>query len=203
MAHTKILTILILVFIIGCSIKKEYNIDDILNKFEELDKKYETSWRKEKLNLINIKYDNITLYLEDLNDLKIKQNKKNLVELIDARILMLEAQKEFLLAQNIDPRPLIEIKFDTVNGSLVNLLNLTGLFCENKENILKGIPHYQSSAEKSQKVILLFDKILEQSLEAQQKIGTGKNRIEFYDFPPGRIITSNKISKNIIINFCK
>ncbi len=198
-----ILIIVLFLFLTSCTSEKQ-TLEGVLAKFDELDSKYSTEWKQEQLDNKMIPLENTDNYIKEMQELKEKLNEKLLVDLVQARILMLESQKAFLTAKNIDPRPLTDFQFDIVNGSLTRVLNLTGLSCENKTNVLKAIPHYENAAKKAQKTFILLDEILQTSKDAREKIGADReNRVRFYTFQISKIFTANKISTFILQKSCK
>lgn len=209
MAHTKtIIGIILLLLLSAChetgTKQNLQNLDDVLTKFNELDGKYGTEWKKERLDVNMIKIENIEPYKTDIEEFKKQINEKLMIDLVDTRILMLETQKEFLTAKTIDPRPLAEFYFGIVNGTMTQIINVTGLSCQNKTNVFNAMPYYEKTGNKLKEFITKMDSILERSAEAREKIGTGKReKMDFYRFAPVKLFTANKISKNAIMASCK
>ena len=214
-----VLGILLTALIIGIAIQqsKPYTIGKLISEFNKLDKKYNTSWRKEKISSINgnvISIENIAPYIDDLNKIEekiIKQNnteksllsdqKTLMIKLIQVRKEMLEAERLYQEFKKLGDKGRIDFYYV---GKQININETVN--CADKPFILKGVELLNQSIDHVHEARELLDFVLQNSKEARSPklIGTDKERPEIYKGKLGDTIRPQMEINLLVANhYCK
>lgn len=135
---------------------RDFTFEEGFNEITNLDEKYETSFKTEKLTTDLINYKNVDPYIEDLGKLReevsisinktYSKEKEALLLFIDARALMLLSQKSYTMAQTIGPRGLAEGE--------------QGFSCLDAGYLINGAYYINKSYGAGLEAYLLLDKLL-------------------------------------------
>lgn len=212
------LGVLLTALIIGIAIQQSrpYTVAKLISEFEKLDKEYSASWKKEKISGMIVSLDKIDPYIEELNEIeeKIKKQEKTknigvtdtktlLINLTQARILMLESEKKYQEFQALGDAGRIDFYYIGTQAVINESIN-----CNDKLFLIKGADLLNQSLIKAQQTIQRFDYVFENS-EQLRSIGTkqGKqpdSRLEFYKISlADKIKTPMDINLIVANNICK
>ncbi len=160
---------------------------------KEIDNKYGTNMSKEMLNFYMLNIDLISNATNDLNELKKlvenstpsvtpeeNRTKTRMIRFVDARIEMLESERQFQLAE--------------ATGSKGDMAD--GFECKDAPYIINATIFLNESIKHGIMATKLLDVAMTGSEEAQALVGVRENRPDFY-FSPFRKI-EQKLNKNII-----
>ncbi len=193
-----ILGVLLAALIIGIGIQtsKPYTLAKVINEFNKLDKKYNTSWRQEKICFTCIdgmitSIDKIDNYINDINKIEDLIKKQNITEkrkvyhtqtlmlnLTLARKLMLEAEKKYQEFQLLGDKGKIDFEYDDFdNIKLIEEKN-----CEDKTILIEGARLLNETIQIINKVRYSLDIVLNGAEETRspELIGVNENKPKFY-----------------------
>jgi len=154
------------------------SLSEVLDEFAVLDADLNTSWKKEQLPDNMIPMAAVEPWTKRLNLLEDLTEKDSFAhKLVQARIEMLRSQAAYYLGAEIGEKGTVPLKQEqtTFTPGLVN--------CENIKEIEKATKFYYTANKHYLKFFKLMDSILQNSVEAREKIGVDENRILFYDGP--------------------
>ncbi len=154
------------------------SLSEVLDEFAALDADLNTTWKKEQIpdNMIRpLAVEQWTKRLKLLEDLTEKNSSAN--RLVQARLEMLRSQVAYYLGAEIGEKGIVPLKQEgeTFTPGLVA--------CENRKEIEKATKLYHISYKHYGKFVTLMDDILQNSVEAREKIGIDENRLAFYEAP--------------------
>lgn len=165
------LALLSLFVLAACS--SVYTFQDAYDDMEKIDNKYSISFREERLNASMINYDLINPALDDFHDLRSKiENKRgpeiqDSLDLIDARISMIESERYYLMAGIIGDA-----------GRTVD-----GFTCADSLRIIDFTSYYTKSWSNAIDFMTLIDGILARNKATWDIIGVNREKPKFYKSP--------------------
>lgn len=191
-----ILILIIAAFGINILKTKPNTLGNVINEFNEIDKKYDGDWRNERIELTTefsksklMPLENINKAIEELKKLEQEINKQNLNTKIglttqgnllqnftQARILMLEAEKAFQESENIGDKGKINFYYKDTQIIINETIN-----CNDKPFLIQTIPLLNQTLNTANAGKTMLDHILANSKEAKDLIGLNEKKPKFYD----------------------
>ncbi len=213
-----ILVLIIIIFGFNALKTKPNTLGNVINEFNEIDKKYDGNWRKERIELTNefggptlMPLENIDKAINKLNTLKqdiIEQNLSQkigtttlgdlLQNLTQARILMLESEKAFHQAQNMGEEGKISFQYD---GPQITITETTN--CKDKPALIKTLTLLNETLTKANTAKEMLDNILITHPEAKDIIGVNEKKPNFYNSKLDKAYRQIKINENAAYEQCK
>lgn len=213
--------VLIILLILGINVFKikPNTLGKVINEFNEIDKKYNGDWRNERIKFENelgnaslMPLKNIDKAIEELRDLEKEIKEQNLTEktelstigdilvnLTQARILMLEAEKAFHEAENIGDKGKINFYMTGVQA----LMNET-VDCRDKPLLMKTINLLNQTITLANEAKTKIDFVMQNYIPARKQLGASSaTRIQFYDSLLGDIVLQIKINELVVYQYCK
>ena len=201
-------TLIILIALTGTftflSTPKKMDFEEVYYEIENLDNKYETSFKKEKIlgsNESIINYKNVDPYLEDLRLLRNKLSKslekqlnkeeKAALLLIDTRTLMLLSQKNYILGE--------------INGKKGLVSDWEGFSCSESGYLINTAYYFNLSQTSGIEAILRLDKLLSEFTEINiinDLIGLNENKPKFFYSLLGQLKNDVKSNLFALEEFC-
>ncbi len=183
MKRYRALGIILILFLAACS--SAYTLEGAFKDIKKIDAKYDIDFKKEKLNGTVINYELINPVLDDLYALREKAEKRqgkdtqDILDFIDARILMIESQRYWILAKNIGPRGVTR----------------DGFTCEDFPFIKDATKYYTKSWVNALDAFKILDELLARNEATWDFIGVNREKPDFYRSPLDYI--SNDVRFNI------
>jgi len=152
------------------------SLNETLDKLDEYDAKYDTSWRNESVpdGMISVKaIDPLTRELVLLRN-RLKGEKLSL-NLIDARTNMLKTQAAVYLMNMLGEQGTVDMKREGQNWAVTENIN-----CDEVDAIASGTKLHEQAFDSWLAFVNNLDIVLQMAPEMQGKIGTNENRPQFY-----------------------
>ncbi len=190
-----------MIILVIISIPNGFTFTSGFNKIKEMDEKYNTDFKAEKLGGTIISYENIAPYLEDLKKLREKvyfsidelptDEESALLLLIDARTLMLFSEKNYILTQGYKEKGLASDK--------------EGFTCSEAGYLINTAYYYNLSYSAGLEAYFKFDDLLNNYREIPEVwslVGINEEKPKFLNFALGNL--KLEVEKNMIAltEFC-
>lgn len=172
---------------------------DVLNEFDALDKELNHSWKQENIPYNMIPPEHVEPWTARVVKLKDKlktQNNPRALNLVNARIAMLESQLAYYLMATTENSN-VEVAKEGKNYIVTEPIN-----CEHVPNIIKAINLNSKAAEAQLEFMTHMDNVLQGSQEAKERLGANENRLAFYTHPFANLNDYIKAVEDAIIVNC-
>ena len=173
----------------------------VIKEFDKLDSELNTSWHEEQIPNNMIPEDAIEPWLASMLFLRNRLAQLNasdlLFKLVDARIKMLEAQKNYHIAEGFGEQG--KVTFVKEKGKFK--VNET-IDCDDAQIIANATAYYDAASKEAVKAQYLFDLLLTKSFEARELIGVDKNRPKFYESFIDDINVKVKLTQQAVAEQC-
>ena len=163
------------------------SLEDTITASQKIDAAYNTSYRTERLNRTMVPLDEIQSMGDDLRDLRRRVTDPDGQLFIDIRLLMLDSQRLFHLAQTFGDIPFMS----------------KGVTCGDASLIRDGNRLYMESLKQGVAATVKMDDLLYRSATAREILGTDKQKIEFYKSPFTYYSTQIIISRDLLQRRCR
>ncbi len=158
------------------TITANLTITDVLSEFDAFDAQYNTSWKKEQISKAMIRPEALQPWTDHLLALRNVTQKDTLAnELIEARLEMLSSQTAVYLGVDVGPKGAVPYTKEANDTIIVGKLD-----CSNIEHIAKATKLYQLAYHSWVRFASHMDRVLQDSMEAREKLGINKNKMPFY-----------------------
>ncbi|MDO8556783.1 MAG: hypothetical protein Q7R96_06455 [Nanoarchaeota archaeon] len=168
-----IFIVFLLLFVVACA-TREYTFARGFKEMRAIDEKYNIDFHKEKLNGSMVRIDLVADVLKDLKLLQQKVNasvngseKQDVLDLLDARIAMIESERYWFLAKQIGPA-----------GTTRD-----GFVCQDFPQVRDATSYLIQSWGAGVHAETLLDNILGRNKATWDIIGTNKEKPKFYSSP--------------------
>lgn len=187
-----ILVILLLIFLVGCT--KEYNLENQIEKINELDEKYDAHWREEKLLGKIVSQDKIHDYIDEISVIE-KEVKDELMKDYNDNTkqahLFVEARKEMLLSYDA-------YYYATGIGKEFFVGEYGGVNCEDEKKIRKVAQKLNESVNHMIKAIDNLDLLQQNWPETTTYIGVNDYKPELYNTEGWKIKKQVRLNMNVV-----
>jgi len=180
--------------IISDDLLESGKFSDVLDEIIKLDKKYETSFWVERINVTMVDQKTANAMMLDLKELRkeIEESEHtNETEislmLIDARIHMLLSQKYLRRAEEIGPKGLA----------------WDGFKCTDFPNIRMTYSLLNKTVFHTQQAVLILDTIMQTQLFTRDLIGVDDNKPAFFSSILDGYTQAKRENKDALENYCK
>ncbi|HLD12549.1 MAG TPA: hypothetical protein VJB87_03050 [Candidatus Nanoarchaeia archaeon] len=179
------------VFLVGCASSSQFKdgYDDLV----ALDAKYDVNFHKEKLNGTMMRLELMNDYLADLAVLRadasddMGNETQDVLNLLDARALMIESERYWLLAKRVGPAGVVT----------------DGFSCDDISQIREASLSFLKSWDAGVKSLRLFDEVLARNVESRSLLGTNRDKLEFYRSPLDDVADDVSFNINEVFVVCK
>lgn len=197
MKKTLIFLVILLIVLIGCKRNfeveiNEDNVKDIpstLTVFDQIDKKYNTEWRKEQIPNKLIGFSVVDKAVADIGKIKEIQAKMNLSQkvsisplkdvlynLTTAREKMLESEKYYMEMENLGEAGKIKFYYNEAGQPTINQT----INCSHTPTLIQGAELIDKSFLAGTEAKQALDHVLQESVESRDIIGINKDKPKFY-----------------------
>lgn len=195
------LAFLFALLFLSCKQKKEINLDWAISQLNKIDKKYGGDWHGESIPIKMMPMENILDAISEIKKLTKEANdNKLLMELFEARENALLAQFNFQKAKAFGDEGTIDWYIDKETKEIV--VNET-INCSHGSAIVGATIFYNKSLQNAHKAFSLLDDVLQNSVEAKQKIGINRNKPRFYYSKLFDIKVTIDVHRNVLKYVCK
>ena len=215
MKKTLIFLAILLIVIIGCKRSFEVEINEntvkdipsTIKVLDELDKKYDTEWRKESIPTKLIEFSVVDKIIADIGRIKEVHSKMNLSQkvslsplkdvlynLTTAREKMLESEKYYLDMEALGDSGRIKFYYNEQGQPAINQT----INCSHVPNLLKGAVLIEKSFEAGTEAKMALDHVLQESEESRSIIGINKDKTRFYVIKFAEIKRQAEINRQIV-----
>jgi len=176
--------------------EKLQSLDEVLTLFDRLDQEHNTSWHDEILGGQMVSMAKADVYLTELKSYM--PSTETLRNLMNARIGMIESERAFQKIVGLGEKAFV-IATNVGNGTFKID---TPLNCADAPILQQSTELYRDVFNHGTAFSIAMDYTLQSSPEAQEKIGLGEARPNFYNFALGSIFMQFNINRAALAQFC-
>ncbi len=161
----------IVLAVTACTTHGPVTADEALETIEQLDTKYNTSYKDEILTNSTVTTDALTSYINDVQ-VELQQNATRHGK------LLLEARKQMLESQYL---------FRRAESTMQELGGMQGWTCQDGEALLRAMEQLRESSRLGVNATNVFDVVLTENESMQERIGIGDEKPAFYNSPFNKV----------------